>query len=74
MNSPIFFAVSCVLAVLFLSLGFYCKNRVEGRNYLNWLLGTNLSVKGYIVVGVACMVLGAVAATLAIASGITILS
>lgn len=74
MNSPFFFAVSCVLAVLFLALGFYCKNRVEGRNYLNWLLGTNLPVKRHIVAGVACMVLGVVAATLAIASGITIFS
>lgn len=35
MSSPIFFAVQCVLTVLLLFLGFYCKNRVEGRNYLN---------------------------------------
>lgn len=74
MNSPVFFAVSCVLTVLLLSLGFYCKNRVEGRNYLNWLLDMNLPVKGHLIASIACFVLGAVAATLAIASGITIFS
>jgi hypothetical protein len=74
MNSPIFFATSCVFTVLLLSLGFYCKNRVEGRNYLNWLLNMNLPVKGHLIASIACFVLGAVAATLAIASGITIFS
>lgn len=74
MNSPIFFAVSCVLAVLFLALAFYFKNRVEGRNFLNWLFDMNLPVKGRLIASIACFVLGAASATLAIVSGITIFS